>query len=151
MLFSSRSHTANDTSSNSNGHSQGDSTRDTNSRPPPNSRPEGAPTNSGHSPTSKFIPITSTSEWSTFEGFLQRLTFALTMGLAAVALSALLWIVSLPWVAWSLLSWFHRWDRPPVRHEVSANKSVRMIIQSFSVSSQSWRVNLWSLRLLECS
>lgn len=63
----------------------------------------------------KFIPATSTYAWFTFEGFIQRGAFALTMGLAAVALSSLLWVISLPWVAWSLLRWFFRWDQPRVK------------------------------------
>lgn len=130
MLPSARSDTANGAPSSSNGDLQRDPKRDTNSHSPDRS-PEGAPKNSEHSPPphqqgsiqtgqqAKFIPATSTFEWFTFEGFLQRLTFALTMGLAAVALSALIWIISLPWVAWSLLSWFRQWDQPPVRREVS--------------------------------
>ncbi|CAN0376362.1 unnamed protein product, partial [Ascophyllum nodosum] len=78
----------------------------------------------------KFTPATSTYGWFTFEGLLQRGAFTLTMGVAALALSALLWIISLPWVAWSLLRWFRRWDQPRVRRcffgdegeEVSTNE-----------------------------
>lgn len=69
----------------------------------------------------KFKPVTSTYEWFTFEGSLQRLAFALTMGLTAVAFSTLLWIISLPWVAWSLLCWFFRWEHPPVRREFAVD------------------------------
>ncbi|CAN0416249.1 unnamed protein product [Ascophyllum nodosum] len=73
----------------------------------------------------KFTPATSTYGWFTFEGFLQRGAFALTMGVAALALSALLWIISLPWVAWSLFRWFCRWDQPRVRRCVFASKNER--------------------------
>ncbi|CAM9548053.1 unnamed protein product, partial [Ectocarpus fasciculatus] len=52
-----------------------------------------------------FAPITSTYGWHTFDGTLQRLLFASTMGLVAVALHALLWVLSLPWVAWRLVCW----------------------------------------------
>lgn len=52
-----------------------------------------------------FAPVTSTYAWFTLVGFLQRLTFAGTMGVVAVAMSGVLWIISLPWVAWSLVRW----------------------------------------------
>ncbi|CAN0140980.1 unnamed protein product, partial [Scytosiphon promiscuus] len=48
-------------------------------------------------------PFTKTAEGKAFDDFLQRLAFALTMGVAAVVLSTILWTVSIPWVAWSLL------------------------------------------------
>lgn len=51
------------------------------------------------------MPITATHGWHTFDGTLQRLFFVLTMGLVAVGLNALLWVLSLPWVAWRLICW----------------------------------------------
>lgn len=52
-----------------------------------------------------FVPITATYGWHTFDGTLQRIFFVLTMGLVAVGLNALLWVLSLPWVAWRLVCW----------------------------------------------
>ncbi|CAB1096081.1 unnamed protein product [Ectocarpus sp. CCAP 1310/34] len=52
-----------------------------------------------------FAPITYTYGWHTFDGMLQRLLFASTMGLVAVTLNALLWVLSLPWVAWRIVCW----------------------------------------------
>lgn len=50
-----------------------------------------------------FNPVTLTYKWFTFEGMLQRIIFAFTLGLAAVVLLSFLWTISLPWLAWSLL------------------------------------------------
>lgn len=50
-------------------------------------------------------PWTSSFLWYTLEAFLQRMWFALTMGAAAVLLSALLWTVSLPLVSWNIVRW----------------------------------------------
>lgn len=57
-------------------------------------------------PTGEYV-ATVTYEWFTFfEEFLRHFMFELTMRLAGVALSALLGMISLPWLVWSLLSWF---------------------------------------------
>lgn len=80
--------------------------------PMPVSRKESMPTDE-HAET--FKPVTLTYNWFTFEGFLQRFTFALTMSLAAVVVSAFLWMISLPWFAWSLQLWFYRWVQSHVR------------------------------------
>ena len=50
-----------------------------------------------------FVPITCTYGWLVINGAMQRFAFASTMGLAAVALNGLLWLLSLPWIAWGLL------------------------------------------------
>lgn len=52
-----------------------------------------------------FSPITSKHQWHTFDGMMQRFAFAFSMGLAAVALNAMLWVVSLPWMTWKFVSW----------------------------------------------
>lgn len=51
------------------------------------------------------VPFSMSYVWLTIEGGIQKLLFASTMGLTAVALSALLWVVSTPWIAWRLLRW----------------------------------------------
>eukprot|EP00752_Nemacystus_decipiens_P011859 g10519.t1 len=50
-----------------------------------------------------FPPFSSRPQWKAIDGFLQRLAFAATMGVAAVVVSAILWALSLPWVAWCIL------------------------------------------------
>lgn len=50
-----------------------------------------------------MLPASATHKWETFEGSLQRWAFAWTLGIAAVVMSAILWILSVPWVAWCLL------------------------------------------------
>lgn len=52
-----------------------------------------------------FKPITSMYWWHTFDGVMQRFAFAFTMGSAAVVLNALLWLLSMPWIAWRLVRW----------------------------------------------
>eukprot|EP00752_Nemacystus_decipiens_P009021 g8052.t1 len=54
---------------------------------------------------SVYKPFTSSFLWYTMEGLMQRVLFALTMGVAALLLSALLWTVSLPFVAWNIIRW----------------------------------------------
>eukprot|EP00903_Cladosiphon_okamuranus_P019883 g18275.t1 len=54
---------------------------------------------------SLYDPFTSSILWYTLEGLMQRLMFALTMGVAALLLSALLWMLSLPLVAWNIVRW----------------------------------------------
>ena len=41
--------------------------------------------------------------WFISDGSFQRLTFACTFGICALAMSAILWVLSLPWVSWCLL------------------------------------------------
>lgn len=65
---------------------------------------------SGRSQAKMMKPFSTTHQWKTLEGGLQRFEFAFTFGVAAVGLSAILWIVSVPWVAWCL----HRLIRPAV-------------------------------------
>ncbi|CAM9397930.1 unnamed protein product [Ectocarpus fasciculatus] len=55
----------------------------------------------------EFKACTQTHEWRTFEGGVQRLLFAFTFGVAAIAMSAILWTLSVPWVAWCLLRLAH--------------------------------------------
>ncbi|CAM9784847.1 unnamed protein product, partial [Scytosiphon promiscuus] len=50
-------------------------------------------------------PWTSSFLWYTLEAFLQRVWFALTMGSAAVLVSAVLWTISLPLVTWNIVRW----------------------------------------------
>eukprot|EP00903_Cladosiphon_okamuranus_P014652 g13586.t1 len=57
----------------------------------------------GRAEAKKWGPASNTHKWKTFEGSLQRRAFAWTLGAAAVVLSAVLWILSVPWVAWCLL------------------------------------------------
>lgn len=56
------------------------------------------------------VPFSMSYVWHTIERGAQMLIFALTMGLAAVAMSTTLWMVSTPWIAWRIL----RWMCPPV-------------------------------------
>lgn len=52
-----------------------------------------------------LTPFSETYEWVVAMGVVHRMAFALIMGPLAFALSALLWMVSLPWVAWQLQLW----------------------------------------------
>lgn len=70
----------------------------------------------------RFLPASQTHEWKTVEGGFQRLGFACTLGLAALVVTSILWMVSVPWVAWCLL----RWARPAV----SASRSSLAMINS---------------------
>eukprot|EP00752_Nemacystus_decipiens_P006636 g5966.t1 len=54
-----------------------------------------------------FKPITAMYWWRAFDGMVQRFAFAFTMGLAAVALNALLWVLSMPWIAWKIVRWLY--------------------------------------------
>lgn len=54
---------------------------------------------------SRYEPFTSSFFWYTMEGLLQRVLFSLTMGIAALLFSALLWTASLPLVAWNVVRW----------------------------------------------
>ncbi|CBN74319.1 Transient Receptor Potential Channel. Partial sequence [Ectocarpus siliculosus] len=58
-------------------------------------------------PGDEFIAWTQTHEWRTFEGGVQRVLFAFTFGAAAIVMSAILWTLSVPWVAWCLLRLAH--------------------------------------------
>ncbi|CAM9807163.1 unnamed protein product [Ectocarpus sp. 6 AP-2014] len=55
----------------------------------------------------EFIAWTQTHQWRTFEGGVQRVLFAFTFGAAAIVMSAILWTLSVPWVAWCLLRFAH--------------------------------------------
>ncbi|CAM9931417.1 unnamed protein product, partial [Ectocarpus sp. 13 AM-2016] len=55
----------------------------------------------------EFIAWTQTHEWRAFEGGVQRFLFAFTFGAAAIVMSAILWTLSVPWVAWCLLRLAH--------------------------------------------
>ncbi|CAM9266991.1 unnamed protein product [Ectocarpus sp. 4 AP-2014] len=55
----------------------------------------------------EFIAWTQTHEWRAFEGGVQRFLFAFTFGSAAIVMSAILWTLSVPWVAWCLLRLAH--------------------------------------------
>ncbi|CAM9206508.1 unnamed protein product [Ectocarpus fasciculatus] len=70
----------------------------------------------GRSQAKMLSPFSTTHQWKTLEGGLQRLEFAFTFGVATVGLSAILWIVSVPWVAWCL----HRLVRRPAEEETEA-------------------------------
>lgn len=50
-------------------------------------------------------PITATYRYRTVDGAVQRLFFAGTMGLVAVIISSILWVMSIPWVGWKILCW----------------------------------------------
>ncbi|CAB1107646.1 unnamed protein product [Ectocarpus sp. CCAP 1310/34] len=52
----------------------------------------------GRSQAKMLKPFSTSHQRKTLEGGLQRLEFAFTFGVAAVGLSAILWIVSVPWV-----------------------------------------------------
>ncbi|CAM9154356.1 unnamed protein product [Ectocarpus fasciculatus] len=56
------------------------------------------------------MACSQTHEWRTFEGGLQRVAFAFTLGAAAIVMSAILWTLSVPWVAWCLLRMAHPAD-----------------------------------------
>ncbi|CAM9885508.1 unnamed protein product [Ectocarpus fasciculatus] len=89
----------------------------------------------------KFVPITSTYGWHTFDGMLQRLLFAFTMGLVAVALNALLWVLSLPWVVWRLVSWVsYEFGKKGDNDEVEPFLSVKL-----RVKRGKFRAFLWVL------
>ncbi|CBN74318.1 Ankyrin Repeat Transient Receptor Potential Channel [Ectocarpus siliculosus] len=62
----------------------------------------------GRSQARMLKPFSTTHQWKTLEGGLQRLEFAFTFGVAAVGLSTILWIVSVPWVAWCLHRLVHK-------------------------------------------
>lgn len=53
----------------------------------------------------EFRPLSQTNAMLALQGALQRLLFACSMGLLALAGSALLWVVSLPSVAMRILRW----------------------------------------------
>lgn len=117
----------------------------------------------GH-PFFDYEPFTSSFFWYTMEGFLQRVMFALTMGVAAVMFSALLWTVSLPLVAWNVVRWVaskvgagwsgvntqrgrtRPWcstvSRPPrqTRQNATFGALEPRILSSYSTSSSCWHV-----------
>lgn len=49
-----------------------------------------------------FFSLVSEEVWEVTVRTIHRLIFALVVGLTSVALFTLLWILSIPWVAWSL-------------------------------------------------
>eukprot|EP00903_Cladosiphon_okamuranus_P014653 g13587.t1 len=67
----------------------------------------------------KLEPFSTTSRWKNCDDHIQELEFALTLGGTAVGLSTVLWVLSVPWVAWCML----RSVRPPedVRHRASSS------------------------------
>eukprot|EP00903_Cladosiphon_okamuranus_P011821 g11108.t2 len=55
-----------------------------------------------------FKPVTTMCWWRTFDGMMQRFAFAYTMGLAAVVLNAILWMLSMPLIVWKIVRWTFR-------------------------------------------
>lgn len=78
----------------------------------------------------RFIPLSGTLTWLFIEGTIDRLIFACTMGLVAIGASAILWTVSMPWVAWRIFRWrfptvrvFPRHDAPSLPPHRSAKRT----------------------------
>lgn len=52
-------------------------------------------------------PFSTTPKWKSFEGFLRRAAFAVTMGAASLVVFAILWSLSVPWIAWRIWCLVH--------------------------------------------
>lgn len=52
-------------------------------------------------------PFSTTPKWKAVEGFFQSLAFAGTMGAAVLVTFIVLWVSSVPWVAWCLVRLVH--------------------------------------------
>lgn len=78
----------------------------------------------GRTKDEEFKACSQTHEWRTFEGGLQRVSFAFTMGAAAIVMSAILWTLSVPWVAWCLLR---------IAHPVVSSSPASNTLQGLSV------------------
>lgn len=65
------------------------------------------PTNRRTNEAKNLPPFSTTPKWKAFEGFLQRLAFAMTMGTGVLVMFIMLWVLSVPWVAWCLLRVVH--------------------------------------------
>lgn len=76
----------------------------------------------------RFHP--SSYEWYTFDGCIQRICFAFTMGLVAVALSSVLWLVSIPWISRDL----HQWGSEAIG-EASGDSVVAQVAVSLCIAS----------------
>ncbi|CAM9233322.1 unnamed protein product, partial [Ectocarpus sp. 12 AP-2014] len=61
----------------------------------------------GRTKAAVFKAWSQTHEWKVLEGGLQRVVFAFTFGAASLVVSAILWTLSVPWVAWCLLRMAH--------------------------------------------
>lgn len=66
-----------------------------------------------------FKPVSQTHEWKTISAGLQRFGFAVTFGASAVVVFAILWVLSVPWVAWCLLR-----DNPVVSASHTTSESI---------------------------
>lgn len=77
-------------------------------------------TSSGDASSDAFPTFSSTTRWRSIEGAINRLIFACTMGVVAVVLLSVLWVVSLPWIAWRIF----RWRFPRVRERMTACRQV---------------------------
>ncbi|CAM9923666.1 unnamed protein product, partial [Scytosiphon promiscuus] len=55
------------------------------------------------SPPLALKPCSKTDRWKAVDELLQTLVFACTMGAGALALLIVLWLLSIPWIAWCLL------------------------------------------------
>ncbi|CAM9237184.1 unnamed protein product [Ectocarpus sp. 12 AP-2014] len=64
----------------------------------------------GRTKAAVFKAWSQTHEWKVLEGGLQRVVFAFTFGAASLVVSAILWTLSVPWVAWCLLRMAHPAD-----------------------------------------
>lgn len=74
-------------------------------------------TNSGNDSTQAAQPVTSTYGWASFLATWDRALFAIFMGLPALTLLILLWIISVPLIAANLVVWFKEteWYKKKVR------------------------------------
>ena len=96
---------------------------------------------------SEFKPVTAMYWWRTFDGTMQRVAFACTMGSTAVVLNALLWLLSMPWIAWKLFKWTFSKVRRPVRGERSRGD---MFVPTYSSCLKTFPVHSAPMGLPRC-